>query len=162
MKKRLLWILIIALIAALLLWRFWPRSLDQMLGRDADGLTRADCNAMISRFAPAGPGIDQFHLPDGDPDEVARILRESEYRPAWRNLLPWRITSVSGSGPMRGYNVNLLLLWDEPGHEYAYMSFLGGGIVTVETGRGMRLYHPTRPEVLKELAEYIQENGEER
>ena len=108
MKKRIGYMiaaLIVALFVGLLLWRFVPRSCAHMMSVDESAFTNFSSHAMIHRFDLGSTYTDMYyieHIPRQEAayGELMEILTSSRYRPDFRNLLPWDLSSLS-SGNFR-------------------------------------------------------------
>ena len=164
-KKRLLSIAAALLIIALMGWRFWPRSIDKVISTSTESVNSMACSATVSGVEDGDLFMDTYSmrsedLVDADMEALLNILSSAKYRPDFRNLLPWDITSVDSGGTNDGKSANLALVWGNSEDEHCYMMFHSGSVVAVDVGSGgYFIYHPTDRAVLDKLVDYIQEHG---
>ena len=108
-RKRILTILAFALLVGLLLWLFWPRTLESVCGLDFDQVTAVSARLETVRY---GNSTDIFthHVLDGEQLSPSGIkfskylLTAFEYvgcRTSLTNLLrPWLLDSFGWAGPV--------------------------------------------------------------
>ena len=159
----------IAAILVILLvgWRLWPHSFAKVILVEPDAVTGLACNGAISGIESDGtPFIHSYGLQGLSADDeefgaILEILKSSQYRQDFRNLLPWPITSVDSDGSYDGKSANGFLVWGTSEQETCYLSF-GGGSVTASLGSeaGLLVYHPTDSDLLSRLVDYIQQHGD--
>ena len=166
MKKRYIVLLVfILLVAGLLAWRLWPRDLSSLLPEDAYAFTCFDALATDIVYTGSSADFRTFRLEDGaQTDGVAAdlldILKTSDYRPDFRNLLPWTDGSVVGGNDYDGRSatVHFYIVQDQTPRSF-YVQFMGRSQVAISSGDHWGIYYATNPETLTALVEYIQTHG---
>ena len=165
-KKRILTIFAAVLMAALCLWRLWPRSFTNILDVDADAFRTISVHVSEFGITDNSPTIDVYRLDLPSPDAdgyaaVLSILQDTSFRPDFRNLLPWDILTVGSGTKNITHSANVMLTWGD-GDDSCYLSFHGDRIVSfdIRGNTGYLIYHPTNRAVLTALAEYAKANGE--
>lgn len=169
MKKRYIVLLVfILLVAGLLTWRLWPRSLASLLPDDAYAFTGFDAIATDIVYGVSPSSLRTYRLEDGEQTDgviadLLDILKTSDYRPSFRNLLPWGKGSlVSGNDyDGRSATVHFYIVEDQTPRSF-YVQFLGRSLVAISTEDGWGVYHATNPETLTALVEYIQTHGQQK
>ena len=169
MKKRLwlmITILIVALIAGLLIWRFWPQSASRILSVDEESITSFSSNITISRIengqtATETYSINKMDFPCAEPGELLEILATSTYRQDFRNLLPWKTHYIEADKNYDGRSVLMAFSVGNGKDEWIQIHFLTSTMIAVHKGGedGLRVYYPTNRETLDELTEYFQTHG---
>ena len=167
MKKRYIVLLVfILLVAGLLAWRLWPQSLVSILPDDAYAFTGFDAIATDIVYGVSPSSLRTYRLEDGEQTDgviadLLDILKTSDYRPSFRNLLPWGKGSlVSGNDyDGRSATVHFYIVEDQTPRSF-YVQFMGRSLVAISTEDGWGVYHATNPETLTALVEYIQTHGE--
>ena len=169
MKKRIGYMiaaLIVALFAGLLLWRFLPRSCAHMMSVDESAFTNFSSHAMIHRFDLGSTYTDMYyieHIPRQEAayGEIMEILASSRYRPDFRNLLPWDLSSLSSGKHYDGRTVTFVFSAADRDEESIYIQFLSRSILSIHIGNksGFRIYHPTNRETFDKVVEFLQANG---
>ena len=164
-KKSVLSIAAALLIITLIGWRLWPRPIDKVISTSPEAVNSMACSATVSGVENGDLFMDTYSiqseaLADADMEALLNILSSANYRPDFRNLLPWDITSVDSGGTNDGKSANLALVWGNSEAEHCYMMFHSVSVVAVDVGSGGYLiYHPTERAVLDKLVDYIQEHG---
>ena len=164
MKKRyIVLIVFILLVAGLLTWRLWPRSLASLLPDDAYSFTSVSASAMADVFEGGYPTFRHFRLEDDEQtaaNELLDILKTSDYRPSLRNLLPWTTGSLVSGNDYDGRSVMLHFFFVDGQSPRSFaVQFLGRSLVSISSEDGWSVYHATNPETLTALVEYIQTHG---
>lgn len=170
MKKKLLTcfaVIMVVLVAALLFWRFWPRAFHDAMSVDESAVNSFSVQAIINRVENGELATDLYQLdsnaqPQATADALLEILSASDYRPDFRNLLPWKLDYVDADRSYNGRTVTIVLNTGTGTDDFVQILFLGSSIAAVSSGDhdGFRIYHPTKPELLDELIDYLQTNGE--
>lgn len=164
MKKRYIVLLVfILLVAGLLTWRLWPQSLVSILPDDSYSFTGFDAIATDIVYSVSPSSLRTYRLEDKEQttaNELLDILKTSDYRPSFRNLLPWGKGSlVSGNDyDGRSATVHFYIVEDQTPRSF-YVQFMGRSLVAISTEDGWGVYHATNPETLTALVEYIQTHG---
>ena len=163
MKKRYIVLIVIAvLVAALFTWRLWPRSLVSILPDDAYRFTSVSASAMADVVVSGYPDFQHYRLEDKAQaaNELLDILKTSDYRPDFRNLLPWgKGTLVSGNDfDGRSVILHFYVVDGQTPRDFS-IQFLGRSLVSISSEDGWSVYHATNPETLTALVEYIQTHG---
>ncbi|MBO5371298.1 MAG: hypothetical protein J6A75_01110 [Lachnospiraceae bacterium] len=166
-KKKIIICIIAALLILFLGWRMWPHPLDKVISADMDSITSLACNVSISGLEDSGDSyIDSYTLQALSEDDehfqnIIDILKSTEYRQNFRNLLPWSITSVDAGKNYDGRSANVLLAWGSEDNENCYLSFLDNNTIVISSINGdiLQIYHPINRAVLDELVDYIQIHG---
>lgn len=170
MKKKLLTcfaVIMVVLVAALLFWRFWPRAFHDAMSVDESAVNSFSVQAIINRVENGELATDLYQLdsnvqPQATADALLEILSASDYRPDFRNLLPWKLDYVDADRSYDGRTVTVVLNTGNEKDDFVQIQLLGSSIAAVSSGDhdGFRIYHPTKPELLDELIGYLQTNGE--
>lgn len=164
MKKRYIVLIVIAvLVAALFAWRLWPQSLVSILPDDADSFSNVYAKAMVTVFESGNSYFQNYRLEDGEQaaKELLDILKTSNYRPLFRNLLPWTEGALASGNDYDGRSVILsFYVGDGQTRRDFTIQFLGRSQVSISTEDSWGVYHATNPETLTALVEYIQTHGE--
>ena len=163
--KKIVIILLTAIVLCACAWRLLPHSFADILSVDESAVISLACTATISGLDEDGTAcIDTYALQaltDGSKDFTAiiEILNRSEYRQSFQNLLPWAITSVSSGGS--SMQATIFLTWGNTEKETCLLAFPGDGKVVVSLGKSNALlvYHATDHSILEQLVAYVQENG---
>ena len=166
MKKRYIALIVFAvLVVALFTWRLWPRDLSSLLPEDAYAFTGFDALATDIVYTGSSADFRTFRLEDGAQTDgviadLLDILKTSDYRPSFRNLLPWgRGSLVSGNDyDGRSATVHFYIVQDQT-PRYFYVQFFGRSQVAIASGDDWGIYHATNPETLSALVEYIHTHG---
>ena len=160
--KLVLVVIVIALIACLLVWRFLPQSFSRILSIDLDTVDGVSASVIVNQIANGQFDLADFSLDadDGSAGEIIDILSASSYRRDFRNLLPWGAGSIDGGKDYDGQTVTVLFY---NGTDTVSVQFLGSGTMTVSNSQDgkLRIYHPTNPAAVDQLTGYIQSNSME-
>ena len=164
MRRRYVVLLVFAiLVAALFTWRLWPQSLSGLLPDDAYSFTSVSAGAMADIFEAGYPVFRHYRLEDKEQtaaNELLDILKTSDYRPDFRNLLPWGKGSLVSGNDYDGRSVNISFYFvDGQTPRSFHVNFLGRSLVSISSEDGWSVYHATNPETLSALVEYIQTHG---
>lgn len=172
MKKKILTcvaVILVVLVAALLFWRFWPRIFSDAASVDETAVVSVSVQAIINHVENGELVTDLYQLdsnaqPQATPDVLLEILSASDYRPDFRNLLPWTLDYVDADRSYDGSTVTIVLNTGTGTDDFVQILFLGSSIAALSGGDhdGFRIYHPTKPELLDELIDYLQTNGEKQ
>lgn len=172
MKKKLLTcaaVILAVLVAALLFWRFWPRTFSDAASVDETAVVSVSVQAIINRVENGELVTDLYQLdsiaqPEATLDAVLEILSASDYRPDFRNLLPWKLDYVDADRDYDGRTVTIVLDTGNGTDDFVQIQLLGSSVFAVSGGDrdGFRIYHPTKPEMLDQLIDYLQTNGEKQ
>ena len=164
MKKKLLAIFLLVLIALPCIWRLWPHSLNRIL--DANGEAFDAIAVQVSEFgiSDGSPKIDVYRLDipsrkDANYDSFMSVLQSTEFRQDFRNLLPWNILSVGSGQDSITHSAYILLEWG--GGNTCYISFHGDRIVSFDISgeTEYRIYHPADRATLNRIVTYVKEHG---
>lgn len=160
MKKRIVFAVLIAIVLGLAAWRFWPMRFSSIAGTKQSAVTEFSAYAMVPGIENGKPKNDTYRIDGKDLAPIWEILDDGRYQQDLRNLLPWGVDGVSSESSM---SAGLLLATGNGKDDYLYISFVGESIVTVSTGgdSGLRIYHPTDPDILQALVQYLQTHGTE-
>ena len=160
MRKRISFIIkmvVVALIVGLIIWRFWPQSASHLMPVDENAVTGFAALALVGNGLADNEEyrIDSSEQLGNEPGEIVEILATSNYRPDFRNLLPWGVTKVNSGRKYDGYTVFLDYLYAE--NKYISVTFFSSStlIITTDEYSRMRIYHPTNSETLDKLVEYL-------
>lgn len=164
MKKRIIWtviIIILALVGSLLAWRFWPHSFPYFADLERHEIIGFSATAAVNSDDGLS-SIDFYQIElTGDTAPITQILSASDYRQDLRNLLPWDIDSVGSDTARGGIGTVTLQFYEDDLSDWVTITFLSSSLVTVsEDGDSdYEIYHPTNPEVLNQLVQYLQTHG---
>lgn len=172
MKKqigRIITIVIALLVVGVLTWRFWPQPISSILPADVVAITDFSAVATVTVFKDGVSSTHAYSLNDLEqhsnaPQELLDILATSGYRPDMRNLLPKGVDVVYGGQTYNGRRVTLDFLTENDLDTYSGIYFLSSDVVAVNPSNGnyLLIYHPTNPETLDALVEYLQTHGEKK
>lgn len=168
MKKRYIVLIVIAvLVAALFIWRLWPQPASLFLPDGETAVTNIFATATVISYEH-GADFIYYNYDNDQPSadtvsEILDILKTSDYQPDLRNLLPWGGSSLSGGNSYDGRSVTLYLRTGNGPEDVFSFHFVsrGNAFISVNDGSGSRIYHPTNPEILSALVEYIQTHGKQ-
>ena len=167
MKKRYIVLLVfVLLVVGLLTWRLWPRSLANLLPKDAYSFPNVFASAMVDVYEVGQVDFLHYRLDDQETTaakELLDILNTSGYRPAFRNLLPWTEGALASGSDFDGRSVILhfYVIAGQTRRDFS-VQFLGRSQVSISTEDSWGVYHATNPETLTALVEYIQTHGQQK
>ena len=165
MRARIIKIAVVAVIALILLWRFWPHPISKLMSEDIENASKAMATVSISDIKNGKPKIDVYTMNEVTQDqltEVIGILDTSKYRRDWRNLVSWALVSLSGGKKYDGRSVQIYIYFPTTENEYGRdidIWFSGGQMVIYDINRSRAIYRPTNHETLNYLVGYLQANG---
>ena len=164
MRKRVITIVVIAVIVGLLAWRFWPTTVANIISVPAERISSLSAHAYIPQFQEHSEDVYYIETEQSDSEnvqDILEILGTSGYRRDYRNLLPWGIDGVDSDKNYDGHRFSLLLVWGEESDKCSHIQFLSHSIIAVSTPEkpGFQIYHPTNEDTLYELVEYLQAHG---
>ncbi len=166
MKRRIVAVIVIALVICLLWWRFWPQSFSDVISVDENSIVSYSVAAMVKHLENGQSHTDTYRietteLKDNVPNEIMEILSSSDYRQDFRNLLPWDLDYVDADKNYDGRIITVYLYTGNQKDEYIQIQFLSKSIVAVSGGgkSGLRIYHPINREIIDLLTEHLQTNG---
>ena len=153
-------------VVALALWRFLPRSLGDVLNGDPGAAASMAAQVAVTGISGGKAATDTYTLEALSPDSehfaaILEILEGTNYRPDFRNLLPWPLTSVAAEGLKDGRSVMVFLVWGDSLESSAtlHLQTESQAVVSLGTEDGFRIYHPTDPEAHAALADYLEAHG---
>ena len=163
MKRRIRFILVIFIAGFMIylpIWRLWPQSFANMMNVDKDSLSIVSAYVDVyDYFTPENYQLKNIDIQSNVSKEIVDILATSDYKPDFRNLLPWRLKSLDGGKNYDGRRV--LLAFNTKNGEVGFIHFMSSGRVYVYGPdiAGNHIYHPTDSEAFDALVEYVQEHG---
>ena len=164
--KRSLLALAAVIVVALALWRFLPRSLGDVLNGDPGAAANMAAQVAVTGISGGKAATDTYTLEALSPDSehfaaILEILEGTNYRPDFRNLLPWPRNSVEADSRFDGRSVTIFLVWRDGWEDTCTLSFQteSQAVVSLGTEDGFRIYHPTDPEAHAALADYLEVYG---
>lgn len=154
------------LLAALTIWRLYPLSLSDVISTDENTIVSLACTAGIATVDADGTAcieeytIQSLSASDTRFREILDLLKTSAYQQDFRNLLPCKITEVSSDHRYDGKTVHIVLTWGSSPSKNGSLYFTGSG-VTISSGNNdeLLLFHPTAPDILNTLSDYIRANS---
>ena len=153
-------------VVALALWRFLPRSLGDVLNGDPGAAASMAAQVAVTGISGGKAATDTYTLEALSPDSehfaaILEILEGTNYRPSFRNLLPWPRNSVEADSRFDGRSVTIFLVWGDGWEDTCTLSFQteSQAVVSLGTEDGFRIYHPTDPEAHAALADYLEAHG---
>ena len=153
-------------VVALALWRLVPRSLADVIGQDPGAVISMAAQVTVTGVANGKSVSDAFTLNDLPPEiehfaAILEILEGTNYRPDFRNLLPWPRNSVEADSRFDGRSVMVFLVWRDSLESSAtlHLQTESQAVVSLGTEDGFRIYHPTDPEAHAALADYLEAHG---
>ena len=153
-------------VVALALWRLIPRSLADVIGQDPGAVISMAAQVTVTGVANGKSVSDAFTLNDLPPEiehfaAILEILEGTNYRPDFRNLLPWPRNSVEADSRFDGRSVMVFLVWGDSLESSAtlHLQTESQAVVSLGTEDGFRIYHPTDPEAHAALADYLEAHG---
>ena len=165
-KRRIFLLAILLFLGVVGGWRLWPCSFEEVLGVDPQEVERLAASVTVSGLEEGGETSLQFYsLPNLSPQmedfhQLLDRLCSSRYRQDLRNLLPWPVTRVEGDRWRGRRSVRIFLVWGPEEEQTAYLSLSGRQItLALGEGDGLRVFHPTDPQLIDWLAEYLEEHG---
>ena len=163
--KTILFIIIAVLLLSLVVWRLWPHSMEGIFSLDPNSASSITCTLMIGGIGTdSEPYTDFYNIQNATSEDeelrdIIDLLCASSYRPDFRNLLPWKITSAEADDSHDGRYVNISLRYAD---QYYRIFFFSKDMMVVSLGddSGYRFYHPVNDDIFDNVVEYIQLNGE--
>ena len=169
MKKRtkLIFSIILAIGVCLLIWRLWPNRISHLLPFEENSVisfsVQATVRHYINEYSYNGTYyyLDIPHEQSRNFEEILEIINKSKYQQDYRNLLPGDIDTVHPDKNHDGTNVDLEFVFGNKPDQRINISFLSSSIIAVfvPAESSFRIYHPTNPETIDNLVEYLQTNG---
>ena len=166
MKKKNLFVALGAIvILALLIWRMLPHSLEEILPSGNDNFSRI--NVQITEFSSPDHSLNLsvYAIETTSPIDdhykpIIEMIKNTDYRSDFRNLLPWDITTVNSESNNIEHSA-IIKLVSESTEETYVINFHGERVVSFDFGvhSEFRVYHPTNRELLSQLVEYVKTNG---
>lgn len=167
MKKRIITIAVLVVIALIVAWRFWPRSLAKLVPDNIGEAEYYSAYTSVSGIKGTRPNIDTWlldNIPQDEFMEIMELLETSGYRSDFRNLLPWGISYVESDKNYDGRFANIHIGFKEENENVKFVgiSFFSSSQVSISgvSRLGSRIYHPTNSATLDYLVGYLQANGE--
>ena len=158
-KRRIFLLAILLFLGVVGGWRLWPCSFEEVLGVDPQEVER------LAAEEGGETSLQFYSLPNLSPQtedfrQLLDRLCSSRYRQDLRNLLPWPVTRVEGDRWQGRRSVRIFLVWGPEEEQTAFLS-LGGRQITLALGEGdgLRVFHPTDPQLIDWLAEYLENHG---
>ena len=154
------------LLAAVLIWRFWPHSFMQIVPQsEPESMTEkiwtsASLITVESGDLQANAYTAAFSKGEEGWSEILWLLTSSTYRKDLRDPFFPLMNGVSASGAAK--SVTVILQWGPTLEKTCVISLLSDKLITVRSGDGLHggIYHPADRTLQARLAEYIQKNGE--
>lgn len=164
LKKNILIIAVVALIAGCMGWRLWSHTLADVISVDTNSVSNIACSASIHSVSDGTSRIESYTLDSssrGEDDflEIMEILNSTSYRQNFRNLLPWPTTAVAADGAT--HSATVTLVWGTAADEWCTINFLDNKTIclSLRVKDGFLIYHPTDRMTLDRLVDYIQLHG---
>lgn len=164
-RAKILIIVLAVVLLSGLTWRLMPRALSDVISVNAEAVTSLSCAAMVHSNVDGVASTDSAVIPSVTAETAAfqaimEILNDTGYRPDVRNLLPWRTTSVRGTGGT-GSTVTLMLVWGETAEECCSMTVLDHKTISVSSGMraGLLVFHPSNRDTLDALIDCVRLYG---
>ena len=168
--KRSLLALAAVIVVGLALWRLIPRSLANVIGQDPGAVTNMAAQVAVTGISGGKAATDTYTLEALSPDSehfaaILEILEGTNYRPDFRNLLPWESNT---GGMVDDRTVRVVFTWGTDPARTCEMSLNRGDKVVVRwwSGDGTdrvgrpQFYHPTDRSVKDALVDYLIARGE--
>ena len=165
-RGRTLRLLILGLLlAAVLIWRFWPHSFMQMIPQaEPESLSQITAAAVLAPLDQLKVDTYDAVFSKGDEgwSEILWLLTASDYRQDLRNPFLPLLNNTVDADPEK--TVTLALRYGPEKEDYYTINVRSKNVITVSSGRDshFRLYHPSDRTLLDKLVEYIQKNGESK
>lgn len=161
-KKHFIVVFVVLLLVVLLvLWRVIPHPFSALISSHEDDFTSFAGAMQIAYVENGNPRIDAYKIDTSDNaekmQELIAILESSKYRHDFRNLLPWEGTSSSTENNHGVRTVTFMFVWGPT--DSVSVTFQEGNLL-VSNGAKISVYHPTNPEVLNKMEEYMKLYGD--
>ena len=170
MKKSILIICLIVLIAVPCVWRLYPHSLEDILDVNKESVSTITVQITEAGKSDADgqPVIDTYCLDissqeDSNYDAFMSILENTKFQSDFKNLLPGDTRNMSSKDDKNTHSASVVLKWGDA-DDMCAITFLDNSIVSVDiSGKKESLvYHPTNRTTLDEIVTYVKENGEQK
>ena len=169
MKKKV-WILLWAAAVLMTAWRLWPRSLYSVIDSEQSSISMLNATVLESGPVDGEPShtayqMQQIQREDEHFTVFLSILEDCGYRPDFRNLLPWAVSSVESGSHYSNTSAKVSLYPDraeDGGH--ISLSLLDSTTIAVSLPDQDRflVFHPTDREMLSRLARFVKDHGTEQ
>ena len=159
-KKRILILILAALLIVLFAWRFIPVSFSKALRDEAgpDILTGFIAMVTIHTAEQGSLQSETYEIGMEAWPEIYTILDSANYRRDFRNLIAPLLNGISVKGSDKVVDVSI-----HSAGRSRTIECVAKDKVFINYGDGSScLYHPTDRSVLDKLAEYIKNNGEKK
>ena len=164
-KKRVIVIIVAAMVTALFVWRMWPYTMREVLGSNGEPFDKI--SVQITEFGVVNNSLQidvyKAEISSVDAmqyDEIVSLIEGIKFRQDLRNLLPWDINTVSSGEKSITHSANLMLTGAglEGG---CHITFHGDRIVSFSKGADSEflVYHPVNRAVLDQLVAFTKEHG---
>lgn len=169
MKKKVIRVLITGIFVLLCIWRLWPHSLNDILPIEEMVFNTVSVN--VSEFGVSNNLLttDTYLLEIPSPEDknyapIMSILLSTQFRPDFRNLLPYDIVSVDPSNNNVTQSATIMLTWGNENDEVCHVTFHDERIVSlyISGKTEFLVYHPTNRAALEQIATYTIKNGEKQ
>lgn len=163
MTKRIRFILAIIItgfIIYLPIWRFLPQSFVDMMNMEEDSISiESACARVYYINEPVFYRLEDIDLESNMSKEILDILALLNYKPDFRNLLPWKLKSLNSDKNFDGRFVELF--FRAKNGEVGFIHFMSSSLVHVYGSdiTGNHIYHPTDSKAFDALMEYVREHG---
>ncbi len=160
-RKKFLWCLLAAAVLGLLLWRFVPRSIYDVVGAPEGSIGYAHVSVVQSVFEDGQQDFRNHQASTEDLGEEAlqelmTILEGKGCRSDIRNLLPGKTRELTASG--QSYTISLTLFWND-GQSACSLTFLKPEAFGISRD-GFDVYHPVDKDTMAKLRDFAVTYGE--
>lgn len=165
MKKKagkIIVLVMVLLAVASLVYTRWPVSLEKLIDTDPASVKDLTAYSVVAGAEDGAPYIHTTMLPYQAQEEneahfttVMELLQSTDYRPSFRNLLPWP-QYIENLNDYDGTSVWVQLIF---GEENCRILFYGNYVGIERERGGFTIYRAADSTVRTKLLEYVAEHG---
>lgn len=131
-KKRVIVIIVAAMVTALFVWRMWPYTMREVLGSNGEPFDKISIQITEFGVVDNSPQIDVYKAEVSSVDavqydEIVSLIEGIKFRQDLRNLLPWDINAVSSGEKSITHSANLMV-------RVAIQNFLKNPVISTVLG----------------------------
>ena len=165
MKKKCVFLVLAAvLILSLTGWRMWPHTFRAITSSEEETFREISIHLTEMGVSDGRPVIKMYKLVIDAPDDehytaVMSILEGTSYRSDFRNVLPWKSSSLGSNSGKITHSATVTLIGENG--DICEIFFADNHLVGLLKNRqnGFNRYHPSDRSTLDQIADYTIEHG---
>lgn len=163
-KKRVFVVLTAFLILFLTGWRMWPHTFQGITSSEEEAWREIAIHVSEMEISDGMPVIEVYKLAITSPEDghyasVMSILEGTSYRSDFRNLLPWKSSSLGSDEKNITYSATVTLIGENGDIRELFFADNHLAGISKDRQNGFRRYHPTDPSTLNQIADYTIKHG---